>query len=237
MGDMLDGFGTLAIGGAIGTVFAAVVGTGLTSLRSRLVFGAVVAAWIGLAVGVTGTGKLLNPLVLLALFALPILTVALLSGMPRARAILFGFPVPLIVGLNVLRVLGFFFLLLATVGRLSGPFPYFAGLGDIVTGLFAIPVSRLVARGLIGDPRVAAWNCFGALDLVVAVTLGLTSRSGSPLQLIHAGVGSAAITTLPWSLIPLVLVPTFLIGHALVFAHLHAHASSRLSLDQRAANA
>jgi hypothetical protein len=37
--------------------------------------------------------------------------------------------------------------------------------------------------------------------------------------MIHAGVGSAAITTLPWSMIPLVLVPAYLIGHGIVFAH------------------
>jgi hypothetical protein len=30
------------------------------------------------------------------------------------------------------------------------------------------------------------------------------------------------MTTLPWALIPVVLVPTFLIGHALVFAHMRA---------------
>jgi hypothetical protein len=233
---MLDGVGTLAVGGAIGTVFTAVSGATLSSLRSRLVSGAIVGVWISLVVGATATGKILNPLVFLAFFALPLLTAALLIAMPRTRAVIFGLPVPLIVGLNALRVLGFLFILLASAGRLSGPFPYFAGIGDIVTGLFALPIARLVARGQIGDSRVATWNWFGMLDLVVAVTLGLTSRGGSPLQIIHAGVGSAAITTLPWALIPLVLVPAFLVGHAIVFAHLRARASSRRLLHQRAAS-
>src|SRR5215471_56624 len=51
------------------------------------------------------------------------------------------------------------------------------------------------------------------------------SRNGSSLQLIHAGVGTAAMTTLPWSLAPSVLVPFFLIAHAIVFAQLRANFS------------
>src|ERR1700746_4014732 len=56
------------------------------------------------------------------------------------------------------------------------------------------------------------------LDLIVAVTLGLISRNGSPLQLIHAGVGTAAIQTLPWAFVPTVLVPFFLFAHGIIFA-------------------
>jgi hypothetical protein len=150
---------------------------------------------------------------------------------------MFGFPVPLIIGLNAMRILGVFFILRAIAGQLAGPFPYSAGIGDMITGLYALPVARLVARGQLSDFRVAAWNWFGMLDLVVAVALGVTSRPGSPLNIIHWGVGSAAVTTLPLSLIPLVLVPTYLIGHAIVFAHIRAHASSRGRLEQRPANA
>jgi hypothetical protein len=52
------------------------------------------------------------------------------------------------------------------------------------------------------DRLIAASNAFGALDLVLAVTVGIMSGNGSPLQLIHAGVGTAAMTTLQWSLVP-----------------------------------
>ena len=48
------------------------------------------------------------------------------------------------------------------------------------------------------------------LDLVTAITLGIVSANGSPLQLIHTGAGSVAVQLLPWSLIPTVLVPLFL---------------------------
>jgi hypothetical protein len=234
---MLDGLEVLTVGGTIGTIFAAVAGTAFTSLRSRLVFGAIVGAWISVAVAVTASGELLNPLTLPVLFALPLLAATFLSAMPRARAVMFEFPAPLIISLNAMRILGFLFILRAIAGQLAGPFPYSAGIGDMITGLYALPVARLVARGRLGDFRVAAWNWFGMLDLIVAVTLGVTSRPGSPLNIIHWGVGSAAITTLPLSLIPLVLVPIYLVGHAIVFAQIRAHAASRGQLEQRPVNA
>src|SRR5207253_1873334 len=96
---------------------------------------------------------------------------------------------------------------LAATGRLSGPFPYSAGLGDIITGAVAIPLALGLARSR--KPPVAAvmrWNIFGTLDLFAAIALGLTSAAGSPLQLIHAGVGSEAVQYLPFCMILTVLV-------------------------------
>src|SRR5262249_48196550 len=52
------------------------------------------------------------------------------------------------------------------------------------------------------------------------VTLGLTSRNGSPLQLLDVGVGSAAMQNLPWAFVPTVLVPFFLIVHGAIFARM-----------------
>jgi hypothetical protein len=72
------------------------------------------------------------------------------------------------------------------------------------------------------DRLIVAWNAFGMLDLIVAVALGLISRDGSPLQLIHAGVGTAAMQALPWAFIPTALVPFFLIDHAIIFARMRA---------------
>ena len=54
-------------------------------------------------------------------------------------------PTSLLIGLNAMRVLGVLFLLLALDGRLAGPFPFSAGLGDIITGVFAIPLALTVA--------------------------------------------------------------------------------------------
>jgi hypothetical protein len=219
---MLDILGSLVLGSTAGALFAAVLGSLAIRPNVRLALGAGVGAWIALAVAVTAAGGLgASPLVLPALFALPLTAAALAATSAACRSAMLALPTPTIIALNALRVLGVLFLFLAADGRLSGPFPYSAAIGDIITGLFALPVARLAARNP-RDIRVLEWNIFGALDLVAAVALGMTSANGSPLQLIHAGVGSEAITTLPWALVPLVLVPTYLIGHALVFARVWA---------------
>ena len=131
-------------------------------------------------------------------------------------------PVQLLVGLNIMRALGAFFLLLAAQNRLSGPFPQSAGWGDVIVGLTAIPLTLAIVRHGIGSNRGAlfAWNLFGTLDLVLAVTLGVISAPGSPLQLLGGTIGSTAVWMLPWSDIPTLLVPFYLVTHGIIFAHL-----------------
>ncbi len=234
---MLDTLRSLTLGATAGAVFAAL----LTSLPirpgSRLALGAGIGAWIAMVVALAGSGAVSgSPFLLPLLFALPLAGAGLAATSPSARSAMMAIPPQLIAALNVARVLGVFMLIAAVTGSMSGPFPYSAGIGDIITGIFALPVARMIARHP-HDMRVLEWNLFGALDLVVAVSLGMMTANGSPLQIIHAVPGSAAMTTLPWALIPLVLVPTYLIGHALTFAHVRAVAGVRKVGQARLAGA
>lgn len=197
------------------------------SFAHRLVIASVGGGWVGLAVFLGTSGRLafspnLPAPLIGVLFAAPLLTVAVLaSTSEKVRATLLGIPPQLLVGLNVTRILGVLFLLDFIAGSLSGPFPFFAGLGDMITGALAIPLALRIARSKEPSVRmIAGWNAFGALDLVVAVGLGITSAAGSPLQLIHAGVGSQAMQYLPLCLVPTVLVPFYLLTHAIVAAQL-----------------
>jgi hypothetical protein len=215
---MLDGFETVLIGAAAGTIVATIVATARTSLANRLLFGAIAGMWIALVATLTEGGYIRT-----APFALPltfgtyvVAAVVLALASPGFRTALAGIPTAYIIRLNAFRVIGVFFFVLLAHGRLGGPFPYFAGTGDIITGLFALPAARLFERNP-RDPRVLFWNAVGTLDLLLAVTLGLLSGNNSPLQAIHAGAGIDALGWLPWSLIPLALVPTYLVGHATIF--------------------
>ncbi|MBS0420944.1 MAG: hypothetical protein JSR66_24750 [Proteobacteria bacterium] len=227
---MLDLIGTVVAVTAIAVILISIVSTLALPLSQRIVLTVLVGLWVSLATGVAAMGVLTSPgggaVVLLPLFTLPLAvtgTAALLS--PGVRSTLLAIPTPLLIGLNAFRVGGVLFVMLAEVGRLGGPFPYIAGWGDVITGVAAIPAAWVAAHQLANRRgRIMAWNAFGALDLIVAVVLGVTSRNGSPLQLIHAGVGTAGLTHLPWSLLPTVLVPYFLISHALVFAQLRSQA-------------
>ena len=225
---MLDLIGAIVGMMAVTVNLVALTTTLPGSLARRLSLAAIAGGWVGLASGLGAAGKLAfspdHPLPLVGvLFATPLLIVAALAlKSPRIRATLLAIPMPLLIGLNALRVLGVLFLLLAAAGRLSGPFPFSAGLGDIITGALAIPLALSVARSEKLPVRgVVLWNIFGTLDLIAAVTLGITSAAGSPLQLIHAGVGSEAMQYLPYCLVPTVLVPFYLITHAIIAAQLH----------------
>jgi len=222
---MLDVMGAILVGVALAVILTAIVTSIPLRLSGRFVIAGAAGAWVGFAGAVAGAGALSNPLTVLAMFATPLAaTAALIFGVPAAQRAFSTVPLPLLVGLNIIRLGGVLFVLLAFAGRLSGPFPYSAGWGDFATGALAIPVAWSAANETrVPDRLILAWNTFGVLDLIVAVTLGLTSRNGSPLQLIHAGVGSAAMTTLPWAFVPTVLVPFFLVVHAVIFARIRAH--------------
>jgi len=226
---MLDLIGAIVGMAAVGINLVAFTQALPGTLARRLGLAAIGGAWVGLASGLGASGMLAfspdNPVPLVGvLFAVPLLVVgALALSSQRVRAALLAVPMPLLIGLNSSRVLGVLFLLLAASGRLSGPFPFSAGLGDIITGAIAIPLALSIARsGRLPGAAVRRWNIFGTLDLIVAVGLGVASASGSPLQLIHAGVGSAAMQYLPYCLVPTVLVPFYLITHAIVAAQLAA---------------
>ena len=226
---MLDLIGAIVGMSAVGINLVAFTHALPGTPARRLGLAAIAGAWVGLAIGLGAAGNLAfspdNPVPLIGvLFALPLLVVGVGAlGSQRVRAALLAVPMPLLIGLNSLRVLGALFLLLAASGRLSGPFPFSAGLGDILTGAFAIPLALSVARsGRPPSGAVRLWNIFGTLDLIVAVGLGITSAAGSPLQLIHAGVGSEAMQYLPYCLVPTVLVPFYLITHGIVAAQLAA---------------
>jgi hypothetical protein len=224
---MLDIFGTVAVVIAIAVNLTAIATIVPIDLAGRLLLATAIGAWVGVAAALAAAGRLADattatvPLMGI-LFAAPLLVIALCAlGSARLRTVLLEIPMPLLVGLNVMRVFGILFILLASAGRLGGPFPQSAGWGDVMTGLLAIPVAYLAAeRSVRRVGIIAAWNLFGMLDLIVAVFLGVISSNGSPLQLIAAGAGSEAVQYLPYSLIPTVLVPFYLITHAIIFAQL-----------------
>lgn len=219
---MLDAIGTIIIAGAMAVIVTAVLTTMPLRLLPRLAVAWLAGAWVGLAAAVAETGALAQPLAILVLFATPLVTAGLVMlAAPTVRHAVGAMPLEVLQGVHILRVVGVVFLFLAFAGRLSGPFPYFAALGDMLTGALAIRLVWSAANERpVPDRWIFAWNSLGTLDLVLAVTLALVSGRGSPLQLIHTEPGAAAMQSLPWALVPTVLVPFFLITHGIIFGRL-----------------
>ena len=228
---MLNMLGHITGMAAIFVDVVAIVSVVPMTLGQRLVAAGVAGAWVGLATALGAAGALAyspdQPVPVVGLlFAAPLLAAtALMARVAGFRAALLAIPTELLIGLNALRLLGVLFLALAAVGRLSGPFPYSAGIGDIVTGLIAIPLALRVARGEPASDR-------GVERLRRARSVRrrrprADQRAGGPLQLLHVGVGSEAMQSLPFSLVPTVLVPFYLITHAVVAAQLMARRKAR----------
>jgi hypothetical protein len=194
------------------------------SRAAKVTLAAVFGVWIGLAAAAAQAGWLpiARPIPLVGMFvALPLLAAALAATWPGAREAMLNIPMPVMVALNVVRIFAVLFLALALEGRLTGPFPYSAAWGDIITGVGAIAVLWLLKddEGVHRTTAIGAWNVFGAADLVLAITFGITSAEGSPLQL-FPGPGSEAMQRMPWSFVPTVLVPIWLILHGIIAVQL-----------------
>jgi len=230
---MLDLIGAIVLPAVIAINITVIAAAMPVSPVTRLAIPAVAGAWTGLAAALAAAGVFADtslPFPWIGAFVAfpPVAAGAAAALVPAARQALLAIPMPTLVGLNIARVIGGFFLLLAWAGRLGGPFPQSAGWGDVITGVAAIAVMRLaVQANARHDSAIWLWNAFGALDLFAAIALGVTSSNGAPLQLIHAGAGSAAVQVLPWALIPSVLVPFYLITHGIVLAQLWARRGNK----------
>lgn len=223
---MLEQIRTITLIAAIIFNFGAIAMAIPASRAARLVFLAVIGLWAGFAFEMAQSGALAGTLAgtpippIGIVVAVPLVTAAFAATLsPAFRRTVLALPTELLIGLNTYRMLGVFMLLLGIQGQIVGPFPYFAGLGDMIAGALALPVVMAMVRG---SSRLVPleWNAFGALDLIVALALGVMTGPG-PLQIFGIGLsGPFVMLTLPWSLIPTVLVPFYLILHGIIYAQL-----------------
>ena len=212
---------------ASAAIASTVVALAMAATRDRLLrLAAALAAWFVAVVALGASGVFhydggLGVPGLGAAVLLPILVMATLTfGTAGGRQALAEAPVPALIGVSAVRVLGVIFVLLHAAGRLPAPFAPAAGWGDIVVGAVAPLVAWMVARDWPGSRRVAlAWNALGLLDLINAIGLGVTSSPG-PLRIFVGDPSSAIMSELPWLLIPGFLVPLLVFTHLAVFARL-----------------
>ena len=152
------------------------------------------------------------------------LPVALLAGaffsLSPIRDAMLAIPLPALVAVNAIRVLGVIFVILHAAGELPAPFAPSAGWGDILVGVTALPVAWSMLRfGARARPLALLWNTIGIADLINAVALGALSAPG-PIQVFAGPPSSAAMTTLPWLMIPGFLVPCLMFIHIVIFYRL-----------------
>ncbi len=196
--------------------------------RGRATIAAVLTAWFVLVVAI-GAGAALDPARGLGVPALgltvvlPVVAlVCVFFAFGPIRAALLATPLPALVAINTIRILGVIFVALYAAGRLPAPFAPSAGWGDIITGVAAAPLAwALVRFGARVRMLALLWNVLGAADLVNAIALGALSAPG-PLEAFPGPPTSAIMTTLPWLMIPGFLVPSLFFIHVVIVYRLLA---------------
>jgi len=133
----------------------------------------------------------------------------------RMGQVLDAMPASWLIALQVYRVLGSVFLIGWARGLVPGVFALPAGLGDVMTGLLAVPVAIWLAAGTLEARKAAvAWNVFGLLDFAIAVSIGLMIAPG-PLQVIVPSIPNATGGIYPTVMIPAFAVPSSILLHVL----------------------
>jgi len=119
------------------------------------------------------------------------------------------------------RMVGIGFVFLYFYDRLPALFALPAGLGDAMAAIGAvfIGVALYQRAATVSPERVYLWNMFGLIDFVVAVSMGVMTRTGEALYF-SGQVSSDILGTFPLALIPGFAVPFYVITHLIIFAQL-----------------
>jgi len=122
---------------------------------------------------------------------------------PTFREIIAAIPQHWLIGIQTFRILGGVFLVRYFQGELPGLFAIPAGVGDVLTGIFAPLVAYWWFAGKpYARAAAIAWNLFGVADLVNAVAIGWLTGGGG------GGI------VFPLVLIPIYAVPRALLIHS-----------------------
>jgi hypothetical protein len=160
----------------------------------------------------------------LAVFLPVIIGAPLLLLSKRVGQVLDAMPTTWLIALQLYRVFGSVFFVGWLRGVLAGAGAV-AGIGDVLTGLFAVPAAIAVATGTAqGRTAAITWNTFGLADFAVALTLGLITTPGR-FQLIVPDLPSIGAGDYPNVLTPAFVVPSSILLHALSLRQLRRRAT------------
>lgn len=120
-----------------------------------------------------------------------------------------------LVKLHIFRLIGVFFILLATHNALPKPFAFIAGTGDILTAVSSIFVVNAIQNKKSYAKRLTYyWNIFGTVDIL------FTAIGANVLTKISIDTGAMGVDTLaffPFCIIPAFAPPMILFLHWAIF--------------------
>ena len=172
--------------------------------------------WLAVATAVGFTGVIgavpMGPQ-LIAL-TLTVVAVFVSSRVAAVRQSVDALPIQALVGVHIARFIGIAFLVLGARGELSPWFAERAGWGDLTTATIAVVLLVIGLARTIPPRLLLAWNVFGIIDLIVAVTTAafVVVRGDVP--------GMDPLLRLPLVLVPIFAVPLLFATHIALFRRL-----------------
>jgi hypothetical protein len=178
------------------------------------VVGAFVWLVLATAVGFTGVVGAVPAGPQLFALTLTVAAVFVSSRVASVRQSVDALPIQALVGVHIARFVGIAFLVLGARGEISPLFAERAGWGDTITATIAavlllVGLARTIPRGAL-----LAWNVFGIIDLIVAVSTAgfIVARGDTP--------GMEPLLGLPLILVPIFAVPLLFATHIALFRRL-----------------
>jgi hypothetical protein len=132
------------------------------------------------------------------------------------RGLIDAVPLHWLVGFQGLRIVAIGSIFKAVNGEFSRYFAFYVGIPDLVFGLSALIMARLVYINVVGTWGVILWNLIGA---AIIVPIGLVLLQMGLQGAWHVFTDSPTIATIfefPMALAPTVVVPIFVMMNLLV---------------------
>ena len=119
------------------------------------------------------------------------------------------------------RMVGVGFVFLYFYGQLPALFALPAGIGDAVAAIGALflGIALFKNASVVSRRKVFFWNTFGLLDFIIAVSMGMATRTNEWLYFANQA-SSDIMGQFPLVLIPGFAVPFYIITHLIIYAQL-----------------
>ncbi|RDH84058.1 MAG: hypothetical protein DIZ80_07960 [endosymbiont of Galathealinum brachiosum] len=198
-----------------------------TTDKRHFIAGSIVVSWLTLIVllGLNGSYSVAVNEVPVTLITSFIITFIVFSvsyiSIPAVREYLLGIDMRFLIMLSSWRMIGIGFIMLNMFGHLPTSFSYVAGIGDALTAVAAVFLAFNLMKQEKGVRKSAIlrWNTFGLLDFIIAVSLGLLTRTDALLAESN-GLNGELMMAFPMVIIPGFLVQILSLTHIIIFLQL-----------------
>lgn len=168
--------------------------------------------------GVFQTNSIPPKVMVLTAIPLTVMLFVIVGNTKLFKKLLRSITLESLIALHVFRLLGVFEILLYFYHLLPGDFAFSAGMGDIITAIFAWPVAKMVSKRKPGSLKMAyAWNIFGTLDIITLLVIAVINTRNA---IVTGAPGVQEMTIFPFVWFPAFAPATILFLHYATFRKL-----------------